>query len=438
MIDVGALGSLGQQPALESLSLGGTGISVSRGVFSQQGVKLTYYTLTLYPSSGFAESFVVFVPSPKPLLPRPAVVAFHGFGVSQMDIVVNTPLLQECAARKWILIAPLSASGGHFMCDPGQINTQAVLDWALAGLPIDPTRLYGIGFSMGGGMALNYAARHLDPKRGMLAAVVDHTGAVDVNNVYWSDPPAQFVFDFWYGDGTPGSADPGLMTRASVIRYDSLTQQIDPDSDLIHNLDHAPLRIVRAAGDPLAYLGLQCDRLNAHLLSLGRVPGPKYVYQVLPGNTHSWATLNAKAACNWLKQFSLQLPSSGFTLASSEATYFHFYVDQDDPSEFTPFTWEVDPIVNQLSLRESANLSILGVDTASAGLSTSQPLTVLMSTADDVADRVVLTGYASPPASVTRDGGIAPAGSWAHNPSAKTLLLTESEGTGIHVWNVVP
>ncbi len=439
LVDLGGLSLQGSiSPAAGSLTFGMGGISVSKGLFSQRGVRLTYYTLTINPGSGFAETFVVFVPTPFPLSPRPALVAFHGFGVSQMDIVVNTPLLQECAARKWILIAPLSASDGHFMCDPGQTNTQAVLDWALAGLPIDKTRIYAIGFSMGGGMALNYAARHLDPKRGMFAAMVDHTGAVDLNHVYASDPPAQFVFDFWYGDGTPGSADPVLMTRGSVIRYDSLAQQVDPHSDLVHNLDHAPLRIVRAANDPLAYLRTQCEILNAHLLSLGRLPGPTYVYEVKPGSSHSWGTLDAKAACNWLKQFNLVLPSSGMTLASSDAMYFHFFVDQDDPSEFTPFTWKIDPIANELSVRDSANLAMLAVDTGSAGLSTSQPLVVVMSTADDEPDRIVLNSYAVPPASVLRDGGAALSGWWSYNPAAKTLLLTETEGSGVHTWTVIP
>ncbi len=439
LVDLGAgTGSASAAPTGGTLSAGRGGTSVTRGVLSQLGVKVTYYTVTISPGTGYSESFVVYAPDPMPISLRPALVAFHGFGVSQMDIVVNTSLLQECAARKWFMIAPLSASGGHFMCDPGQLNTQAAMDWALSFLPVDKSRIYGVGFSMGGGMALNYAARNLDPERGMFAAIVDHTGAADLNHVYASDPAAQFVFDFWYGDGTPGSADPDLMTRGSVMRYDLQSQQVDPESDLVRNIGHVALRMVRAANDPLAYLGSQCDTLNAYLQSLGRVPGPSFVYEVLPGNAHSWSTMDAKAACSWLAQFSLSMPSSGKTLASAEATYFHFFVDQDDPAEFTPFTWSIDTVANTLSVEDTSNLAVLAVDTSSAGLSTLQQLEVLLSTADAKADRVVLTGYSAPPASVLRDGTAAPGGSWIHNPAAQTLRLDETDGTGLHAWTVVP
>jgi acetyl esterase/lipase len=412
---------------------------VSGGTLSTGEHTLRYYRFTTDPGSGFAEKFFVFEPVPKPTSPRPLLVSFHAFGVTQNDILVNTSFMEECAKRGWYLLAPLSASGGHFMSQPGQINTRAALDLTLAGFNVDEQRIYGVGFSMGGGMALNFAARNLDPAGGMFAAVVDHTGAVDLNDTYRDDPSSQFIFDFWYGDGSPGTADPFQMLKASLFEYDDVAQQVDPDTDLARNLAHVPIYMLRAEFDPLVDLAEQHDRLYAILAGQGRPPGPAFTHEIVPSvDVHKWSTLDAAKACDWMAQFTLDLPSSGRTLAIKEGTHFHFFVDQQVVGGLTPITWEVDTVANRFVLSETENLNGIYLDTAGAGLSTSKVLYVTLSTADGAADRVGLRGFAKAPAGVMRDGVIVDGSYWSYDSNAKMVVLTETDGAGTHDWVVAP
>jgi hypothetical protein len=303
---------------------------------------------------------------------------------------------------------------------------------------VDLSRIYAVGFSMGGGMALNYGARHLDPSRGTFAAIVNHTGSVDIIDTYENDPASAFVFDFWYGDQSPGSADYDLMRRAAVIEWDPVAQQVDPNTDLVRNLSHVPLKSIRASNEPLVGLAAQCDRLDAHLQTLGRVPGPSYSYEIVPANVHSWSTLDEKSACDWLAQFSLNLPTSQRTIAATGGYYFNFLVTQTDPELLTPFTWEIDPIANELRLSETANLTQLGVQTLEAGLSTSQQLRVVLSTADSMVNRVLLSDFPVQPASVSRDGMVLPTTHWGYNPQTGVVTLTEWDGSSVHTYTIQP
>jgi pimeloyl-ACP methyl ester carboxylesterase len=431
--------TLGGMPTYGATGSGGVN-TVNRGRMDLGGGQMvTYYTITISNTgSGFAEDFILFQPKVPQGVLRPLLVAFHGFGFSQKDIVYNTDFVNECAQRGWYMLAPLSASGAHFMSDPGQLNTEVAMDWTLSKFSIDLTRIYGVGFSMGGGMALNYAARHLDPARGTFAAIVNHTGAVDVIDTYENDPASAFVFDFWYGDASPGSADYDKMRRAQVIEWDPIAQQVNPNTDLVRNLSHVPLKSIRASNDPLTGLMLQCDRLDAHLQTLGRVPGPSYSYEIVPANVHKWYTLDEKSACDWLQQFSLTLPTSQRTIAVTSGYYYGFLVMQSDADLLTPFTWEVDSIANELRLSETANMNKLIVQTAKVGLSTTQPVRVVMSTADGMSNQVLLTGFSIQPASVSRDGVFLPTTHWSYSPSGGVVTLTEWDGTAAHAYVVQP
>jgi len=405
------------------------------------GQMLDYYTIKVgsdITGSGFAEEFIVFTPNVPKGVVRPLLVPFHKYGVTQKDIVYNTPFLQECAKRGWFMLAPVSASGGHFMCDPGQKNTELAMDWMKANFSIDMSKIYGVGFSMGGGMALNFAARHLDPKRWTFAAIVNHTGAVDIIDTYENDPASAFVFDFWYGQGSPGTANYDKMRRASLIEWDPSSQQINPKTDLARNLDHIPLKFVRATNDPLADLVVQHDRLDAHLQAMGRVPGPSYSYEIKPGNDHVWATLDYTAACDWLSQWSLNLPTEQRTLAATGGYYYDFLVMQTNGSLMTPFTWEVDTFNNAFRLSETANMAQLVVFLQDAGLDPTQQLTVTMSTDDGLQNKVLLKGFATKPTSVSRDGMVLPETHWSYAAAAGLVTITEWDGTSVHTFTIQP
>jgi dienelactone hydrolase len=322
-----------------------------------------------------------------------------------------------------------------------QTNTEAVLDWILSNpaFAIDTTRIYGIGFSMGGGSVTNFAARHLDPARPMLAAIIDHSGGVALNNTYYNDPAARFILDFWYGNGSAGSADPWAMARSSVIDFDPLTFAVDPSSDLASNLVHIPLQIWRASTDPIFYVQTQCDVLASHLENqLGLQVGPEYSYTVVPYTGHDWNMIDQAAACDWLAQFTLEIPTSGETLADHDGVYFHFYIEQDAPNAFTPFAWSIDTATNTLEIDQTHNLLRATVDLASTGLDPTQQLNVELGTLDGLPDEVKLVGVPAQPASMLRDGIPAVAGaSWTYNAQTQELSIQESDGAP-HSWTAVP
>ena len=417
---------------------GGTSGAASTGAVTTPPLRYRLREYTLFPPTPYIEPFSLIVPSPLPKGPRPLLVVFHKYGASHLDAVKNTDFVRECAARGWFLVCPLGGSKKHFSSIESQTNTEAVLDWVLghASLRIDRARIYGVGFSMGGGALLNYAARHRDPSHAMFAAIVNHTGNSSLNDTYRRDPPTRFIFDFWYGDGSTGSADAWKMTRSSVIDFNSATLAVDEDADLARNLGSTPLATWRAEFDTIPYLPQQNDLLDQHLQTkLGRVPGPTYGYTVVPYTGHDWRMLDATAACDWLAQFTLAVPTSGRTLADVDATYDHFFVEQEVAGAFTPFDWSIDAANNSLSITGTANLARLTVDSLTAGLAPTTDLLLQTSSADGTSDDIVIARWNSHPSAVTRDGVAIT--SWQYDSVSRRLTLRGNDGAP-HAWKVTP
>lgn len=384
--------------------------------------------------TGFKERAMVYEPSPPPAGPVPMLVVFHKFGSSHLDVEQNTTYLEEASKRGWYVVCPLGAEKMSFASLESQGNIELVLDFMMGLGQVDPARIYGVGFSMGGGAVTSYAARHLDPNRPMIAALIDHSGGVALNHTYFSDPPAQFIFDFWFGDGSAGSADPWKMNRSSVIDFDPTTLLVDDSQDFARNLLHAPMRIVRASNDPLAYLSTQSDVFDTHMKALGVVSGTAYGYYILPFQGHDWSMLDESGACDWLSQFTLQIPQSGRTLADRDGNWFHFDVQQGMAGQFTPFDWSADGATNSLSLTHTSNLQAITVDLLAMGLDPSMTLDISLSTDDGIGDTVRLRDVPSAPLVVLRDS--IPETNWNWSAGTGVLTLTEVDG-GAHDWRVI-
>ena len=170
------------------------------------------------PTAFAEEFFVQLPPSPSKTTRSPLLVAFHKFGSTALDIPVNTDFEQECFNRNWFLVAPLGASPKSFSSISSQANTEVVIELMVDrfGAYIDSNRIYGVGFSMGGGNVMNYAARHVDPSRPMFAAIINHTGPVSLRQNYIEQPKNQFILDIWYG----GSPDQFPFKYAALIGPD--------------------------------------------------------------------------------------------------------------------------------------------------------------------------------------------------------------------------
>jgi len=390
------------------------------------------YRVNLTPGTGFSER--TWVQEVATSTPRPLLVVFHRFGVSEVDAIVTTRYFEEARRRQWHVIAPRSWGAIHFSSELSRIHTRAVLDWATSNLNVDDQRIYAVGFSMGGGAALNYAARNLGAEEPRFAAVAALTPLLDHEDAYAVETqPTRDTYDDIFGDGSLDSADPYLMRRSGLFQLDSLLQQVVPGTDLARNLAHTNVFNQRSSAD-IPYLSTQFDVFVAHLANLPLVSA-QHTSLVTNYAGHSWDAFDERLVCDWLRLFQLQTPSSGNTLADADRAYFHFDVEQDSSTAFSPFSWNLDSANNAFSLSATANLRSLRVRTLAAGLSNTAPLTVTLAAADGSADELVLTNLPLAPTQVLRDG--VPSASWLHDSLTGELTLLETDAAQ-HVWVVTP
>ena len=188
------------------------------------GTALNYSVLV--EATGAIELFSLFVPDSDPSVPRPLLTAFHGAGTSHGDIYFRAmEFFIEADQRDWFLIAPLQRNlngppDTSYASAASQLHVAAVIELVLDTYAIDRDRLYAAGFSMGGGNAMSYAARHRDRRSGAISAVVNHTGTLALSNVYENAPVIQMnIMEGIFGG--PPTGPVFEWQRSSVLELDA-------------------------------------------------------------------------------------------------------------------------------------------------------------------------------------------------------------------------
>lgn len=375
--------------------------------------------------SGYVEKFLLQVPDAPPGAPAPMVVAFHKYGTSHADVLFHTSFVEEARARGWYLLAPLGAMQTNFGCLEAQVNVRAAIEWTRAHVAVDDARIYGVGFSMGGGGCASFAARHLDPDGPRLAAIVNHSGTVSLTHAWANENDAvRLVLEARFG-GTPAEV-PFAYQRCSTV--DLLPSgAVGPGTDMGRNLERVHTWL--AANDPDLYLPAQTQAFHAQVSAWH----PGAVLTLAPGDEHSWSTLDEASVCDWLAQHSLQEPTGGTLLADGDGVWHRFVVEQDAGSAFTPFAWSAEPGANRLVLGGTRNLRRIAVDATSIGLAYAGSLRLEHSSLDGSGDQVLWTSVPYAPNAVFRDGQPAAA---AYDAIAHTLLVVEPDG-GASQWVIV-
>ena len=396
--------------------------------------ELLMITLT-NTESGIDEDFLLERP---PTLTKgkkvPMLVAFHKCCNSELDIDVFTSFPAEARARGWFMMAPLGAFQPNFASVVSQQNTKEAIDFVLKrfGSYINRNRLYGVGFSMGGGSALSYAARHVDPAEAMFAAVVNHTGTLDLPDTFFeSTAPTRTVLNFLFG-GTP-AAQPFNYRRSSLVIGDDSMLGFKPEASMGRNLTHVPILDVRAEFDhpDTDYLLDQNELFETMMSYFGGI----VTVDIKAGvSVHAWSTLVESEALDFLEQFRLELPTSGQSVADREDRFFHFYIFQRTSGSFSPFTWEINKRANQIKFSETSNIAEIHFDPEEAGLTLREALEVWTDTASGLRNWIALEGFSFPPVEVLRDGSVTTA--WVHDFATSTLTLQETDGTANHIWHV--
>lgn len=390
------------------------------------------YDLTLDDTgTPWAEDFLLYVPGIPAPAEVPLLVVFHQGNSSHLDTQVNTTYIEEAEARGWYLLAPLGATQINFSSIDSQVNTKLVLDWGLANYNIDLDRIYGVGFSMGGGNALNYASRHLDPDGAMFAAIANHTGTASLTGTFAADQGSREFLRILF-DGEPVEGERLFeYQRSSVLDLDANGQLVS-DRNMAVNLAHVPVQTWYATNDPVDYLLPQSVALDGYLAGIGA----DHTLLVIPWVAHNWWILKETAVCNWLDAQVLTIPDGGSALVDRDGPYHWFTLAQDAGGSFTTFDWQVDTAGNGLELTQTTNLARATLRTVEAGLDPAEALQVTLEAADGAADTVELGGYGVAPSAVLRDG-VVDGGVWNWLPGVGAVELVEAD-PGSHVWTIQP
>ncbi|TAJ25297.1 MAG: hypothetical protein EPO68_00220, partial [Planctomycetota bacterium] len=330
----------------------------------------------LWPSltgiDGKAERFLVQFPlAALGAGPTPTVVAFHPYGVSEKSPFQATALPALCQERGWVLIAAYGLVDTNYANVDAQTALVAVLEFIDGYLPIDRTRLWGVGFSMGGLNALSFGMRHQDPSGFRFAGIVDHSGPIDVAKQY-DDGDAllkSILADADHFGGAPGD-QPFAYERVSPAPL--VGGAIDPARASIENLLHVPLYLHCNLQDTETSLVAQTQKLHAFLTARG---ANAVLSTVNGGAQHVWSTLDMVDALAFLEHKPLgALPAAQSLHADRPGTWLATKLLAAPAASIARYRVERVPGANALELRGTHAVDALQLDLAALGLASGAPL----------------------------------------------------------------
>jgi len=396
------------------------------------------YSLTMEATgTDWEERFIVGVPQ-NPIDPAPLLVCFHRYSASERDAFLHTDLFSEAMERGWYVLAPLGAHELNCSVSYAQENIRVVIDWLGEVVRIDPGRIYGIGFSMGGGSALNFAARYQDPDRAMFAAVVNHTGTVSLRDIWHRAQDTSILEHPLMFGGSPYE-NPFAYQQASTIEMTPWSG-IDERTDLARNLGHVPVQTWCAPSDPLKHLVRQTRAFLRHLMRLGG----EVDCNEERGSLHIWDTLDEIEALDFLEAYRLELPTEGThsVLAIHDGRWLHFDLKQAKSGCFSSWRWHSNPHSNLLFLDGLHNIEELRVRTQDLGLTTTKTLRLILGQQTDRAahsghntTRLIFDGFDAAPRIVLREGQRV---DFDWNPERGELTLEEHDAANLPLWLIVP
>lgn len=397
-------------------------------------VQRDVFEITLHNTgTGWDEQFLLAVPANR-TAQAPLLVAFHAYSSSPYSVLNQTDYLEKARARGWWAIAPLGAHQVNYGIDYALENINIAIEWVMNRANIDPDRIYGIGFSMGGGTAAALAAHNLDPNSPRFAALVNHTGTTSVRDVYNnnpnnSNPDSLFNNPQLFG-GSPDEV-PFRYANASAIDYDRFTDTIDQGNDLARNLSHMPVLQWAVGSDPLNHLVTQTERLDEQLTERG---GDNTLL-IGNGSEHAWDTLSERQVLNFLEGQVRQDPSFGTrtrTLVPEDGTYWYFDIDQRTENQFARFDWRILPGLNRIFLERVSNIEHMSFDPIEAGMQGDADLQVILQATESDSIIIEVAGFEAPPVSVTRDSVTTL--SWEWDPVRRCITLLETDPSAYRSW----
>ncbi len=409
---------------------------------SVQGRGLYSYTINgaQIPGSNWDEEFLVGIPE-NPVVPTPVLVLFHGYGETPQRVLERSDLIERGMRRGWIVVTPLGAHIYNYGIEYSQLNVEAAINMLAGtiapsfGLTVDADRFYAVGFSMGGGAAASFAARHVDHDGLRFAALAVHTGSTALPYTYWSTPGAQSLFRsalmFGADPSNPNARFEYL--RASSVDLPYPKGKVDQTTDMVRNLSHIPVLNYFVNGDINANL-LAMTRASHRQLRKNRLGDS--TLRTRHGRKHRWHTLNERWVLNRLEPHQYQPPTAlTRTLADRDGDWHCFNITQASNGSFSPLYWVVDPPNNRFIAGEIANITRLSMPLPTgSGLDPTTTFEVLVDSANNVPFEVVIGEIGSSPISVLRNGVGTP--NWSYDALSQELTLYEDTSGVYPRWTI--
>jgi len=396
--------------------------------------------------TGWEEDFLIGIP-PNPLNPAPLLVLFHQYSVSEYDTYIKTGFFKEALTRGWYVVAPLGAHQLNFGIDYSQRNIEVCLNWVtdFFGGALDSERVYGVGFSMGGGALMSYASRHIDPTGVRFAALLNHTGSLSIADLYErcsNNDTTVFDHPLMFG-GPPGTNEIAYQ-RASTFHLWPLPARIDSSSDFVRNLQSTYIETWYSDIDPNPCpLVSQNWTLNRYLETTPYLnQGWDSTERVFNFNEHTWRLLDEAQILDTFTPLRAQNPTGTVdVLADRDARYHCVEVKQATQDVLSPFRFNSTPGgQNLIYFDRYSNISEVILHTADAGLDTSLPLEVkLDGNADSAPIEFTLTGYTNIPSDVTYAG--TSTSDWSYDAAFGRVSLqamTPGQPGSYPTWEIIP
>ena len=339
--------------------------------------------------------------------PHPLVVGYHGFGQSSASVGNLSLIDEEANARGWVYMSPTGIDDQLFGSPISQQHVEVVIQWMIDNHNVDPDRIYMVGFSMGGGVVSNFAARHRDPDGIMIAAVGSVSGTFDWT-LTWNEgvSSVQTLLENPYNFGGPPSTEPWAYQQSSALYFDPATYPPFPGTllgvpSMATNLHAVPTYITYDTGDSISYVPGMNDALEGLLSAGGGIVTKLAVSGTVDadGNPapHSWWVLDEVDLFDFFEGRVVdRTPASFAAQQDLGGAVSWIETTQRTPEAFTWVDGSADPLNDALVISDVENAAVVEVDVGEAGI-TGMPVRVTASAAPGGRFELRLTGFPSTP-----------------------------------------
>ncbi|MFG0318124.1 MAG: hypothetical protein ACF8XB_12680, partial [Planctomycetota bacterium JB042] len=356
----------------------------------------------------------------------PLIVAFNGWGLSANSFFNGMSTIpDEANVRGWMVVAVTCLDDKSYGWIVGQTGIEVALEYVDHHYPIDRDRIYGVGWSGGGGSVASYAARHRDPTAPMFAAIATNAGTYDLEDTWFWVPSStkQIMEHPNLFQGPPSGAT--LYNYERTQTQSLLAGAVDLPRAQLRNLLHTPVRHVFSTDDTLPYLAAQ----SAHFRDAFLADGTAYSWQSFSGlpEPHTWDLLPGPATLDYFEPRTLQTDVGAFHVtADRKGRYDWATVFLQGGGDFATFECALDEAANGVVVTGVSNVTALVLEPPPTRVALGTDFSLTFSTADAAPTLVRLKRVTAAPDALTVGG--APFAAWTYDGATDELTITAPPG----------